>query len=92
MLKEKEKKKIVLGWERTYAFGIVRGVDGVRRYGIDEAYLVKPVEPKYFFLVAWIVRIVERRTTREDVELNVLNNAEDESKQPRAQIAAENTN
>jgi len=40
MTDERRKKRIVLGWERKYAFGVVRGIDGVNRWGIDDASLV----------------------------------------------------
>jgi len=40
MAYERRKKRIVLGRGGKYAFGVVRGIDGVNRRGIDDASLV----------------------------------------------------
>jgi hypothetical protein len=64
MLKESEKRKKVLGWGRTYAFGIIRGVDGVARYGIDEAYLVRRIKPRRQAVVEWVLRMIGRRDSK----------------------------
>ncbi len=78
MSTEKERNKKVLEWGRTYAFGIVWGVDGVTRNGIDEAYLVKRVEVKRWALVEWLLRVLQRkgtnggfRTLETDVDRNI---------------------
>lgn len=46
MLEEKEKKETVLGLGKKYAFGIVRGVDGVDRWAIDDVSLVRRDETR----------------------------------------------
>ena len=63
MSTEKERNKKVLEWGRTYAFGIVWGVDGVTRNGIDEMYLVRRVEEKRGALVEWLLRVLQRKGT-----------------------------
>lgn len=60
MMKEKERNKVILGWERKYAFGVVRGVDSVARYGIDEAYLVRRIRPRRSVIGAWFGSIFRR--------------------------------
>jgi hypothetical protein len=35
MLGEKERNKTVLGWKEKYAFGVIRGSDNVKRWGVD---------------------------------------------------------
>ena len=41
MLEEKEKRETVLGLGKKYAFGIVRGVDSVERWAIDDVSFVR---------------------------------------------------
>jgi hypothetical protein len=35
MLNYRQQRKRVLGWEKKYKFGIVRGGDGLKRWGVD---------------------------------------------------------
>jgi hypothetical protein len=42
MLAERERYKAVLGWEKKYTFGVVRGEDGVKRWGVDFVEYILP--------------------------------------------------
>lgn len=46
MMGREERNNVVRGWGKVYSMGMVVGLDGVEREGIDEAVFVEDVEDK----------------------------------------------